>query len=312
MKLHIVSCFFACMLVFPHCVEASEAALDKEILAKRGKGVVTQNAFAARASKIPVEARYGTLRSGGRVQDLIGDLLLRSQLAADAREAGFDTDQVIIDRMKLAAETELAEAWVKHYVESQPEGDYQQLALEEYQLNRESMLSPVMIDVSHILISTKERPEDEARELADSLSQQLQQEPDLFDQLVKRYSEDPSKLENDGKFSSVKKGDMVKSFEKMAFGLSEGEISVPVKTLYGYHIIRLDAHIAARILSFEEVKPQLVTQMQEQHQERVKRRYLSALTALEVDLTEEALEEMIDRQFGNDLIDIPEAAVEKE
>lgn len=312
MKLNFVTCFLAFMMVLSVCADASETVLDKEILAQRGKGVVTQNTFSARASKIPSEARYGALRSGNRVQDLIGDLLLRSQLAADAREAGFDKDPDIRGRMKLAAENELAEAWIKHYVESQPEGDYEQLALEDYQLNRESMLSSAMIDVSHILISTKDRPEDEALELVDSLSQQLKQEPGLFDQLVRNHSEDPSKSENNGKFYSIKRGDMVKSFEKVAFGLSEGEISGPVKTLYGYHLIRLDAHIAPAILSFEEVKPQLISQNREQHQERIKNNYLSSLTALEVNITEEALEEMVDRQFGDDLIDISEAGAEKE
>ena len=68
------------------------------------KGVVTQQMFSARADKIPADIREPTLRNGNRLRDVINGMLLRAQLAADAREAGFDQNQVVIDRMKLAAE----------------------------------------------------------------------------------------------------------------------------------------------------------------------------------------------------------------
>jgi len=53
-------------------------------------------------------------------------------------------------------------------------------------------------------------------------------------------------------------GDMVKPFEEAAFALEPGEISEPVKTDYGYHVIRLDAYYEPTMMTFEEVKPQLV------------------------------------------------------
>ena len=279
---------------------ANELVEGSEILAQRGKGILTQTDFTARADKIPANMRRSTLRNRNRLQDVLNTLLLRAQLAADAREAGFDTNQIVIDRMQLAAEAELAEAWVQHYVEIQPEGDYEQLAREYYQLHQESMLSSPEIDVRHILISTKERSQEEAGELADSISQQLKQDPVLFDELVMKYSEDPSASSNKGHFSNVKKGDMVARFEEAAFALQQGEITAPVKTEYGYHIIRLDAHIEAEKMSFDAVKQRLMERERKKHQDRIRRDYLSSLTALNVDMTEEALAEMVRRQFGED------------
>ena len=90
-----------------HIIQASEPENPGEVLAQRGKGVLTQTVFTARASKIPADMRLETLRNGTRLRDLINTLLLRAQLAADAREADFDKEQVIINRMYLAAETEL-------------------------------------------------------------------------------------------------------------------------------------------------------------------------------------------------------------
>lgn len=312
MKRFSVFLILSSSLIVSNTLHAKETVEDTEILAQRGKGVVTQTAFTARADKIPADQRRATLRHTGRFRDLLNTLLLRAQLAVDAREAGYDTDPRVINRMKLAADAELGDAWMQHYIEMQPEGDYEQLAREYYQLNQESMLSSPSIDVSHILVTTKERSEEEAQELADSISRQLEQEPALFDQLVMEHSEDPSASANKGKFSKVKKGDMVARFEAAAFALQQGEISAPVKTEFGFHIIRLDAHHEPEKSSFDGVKQQLVERERKLHQERIRRDYLSSLTSIDVVMTEDALEEMVRRQFGEEYSDLPEDEAETE
>ncbi len=276
---------------------------DGEILAQRGKGVVTQQAFAARADKIPAAMRRATLRDGNRFRDLINAMLLQAQLAEDARAAGFDQREIIQERMRLAAQAELGQAWLQYYVTSQPAADYEALAREYYQLHQDEMLSEPKIDVSQILISTKDRSDAEAKELAARVRQKLVDNPASFDALVTQYSEDPSASSNHGVFKGVSQGDMVKPFEQAAFALSEGEISRPVKTQYGYHIIRLDAHIPAVKRKFSEVKDQLIAVERERHEARIKKDYVSSLTSLDALMTEAALKEMIRRQFGDDAVD---------
>jgi peptidyl-prolyl cis-trans isomerase C len=291
------------LILFSITAQASEPVTESEILAKRGKGLVTQATFTARAEKIPAKHRLGTLRDGNRLKDVINTLLLRSQLAADAREAGYDKGDVVMARMQLAAESELAEAWMQHYLEIQPEGDYEQIAREYYQLHQDEILSSPRIDVSHILIATKDRSEDEALELAESLSRQLVESPLEFDDMVTEYSDDPSASSNKGKFANVKKGDMVLEFESTAFALKANEISGPVKTTYGYHIIRLDAYIAPEIISFDIVKQQLIDTARQEHEQRISADYLGTLTSLDVEMSEESLEELVRRLFGEDFVD---------
>jgi parvulin-like peptidyl-prolyl isomerase len=300
------------LLIFALTTQAQEPVSDSEIFAKRGKGVITQAAFTARAEQIPADLRLGALRDGGRLENVIATLLLNSQLAADAREAGYDKDQIVIDRMQLAAEAELARAWLQHYVDIQPAGDYEQLAREYYQLHKEEMLTAPKIDVSHILVSSKDRSPEEALELAESIRLQLDETPLKFDDLVEQYSDDPSAASNQGKFKNVKKGDMVKEFERVAFALKAGEISAPVRTTYGYHIIRLDAHIAAEQLSFDDVRQRLIDAERSKHDDRVRKYYLESLTILDVEMSEESLEEMINRLFGEGYNDPDSKAVDKE
>jgi peptidyl-prolyl cis-trans isomerase C len=288
------------------CKAAEDKDVDLDILAERGKGVVTQEMFTARANQIPADIRAPTLRNGNRLRDVINNMLLRSQLAADAKAAGFDKEKVISDRMQLAAENELAEAWLSHYVDMQPDADYEQLAREKFLLTQEDMVSSPKIDVSHILVSTEERSDEDAAALANDIYQQLQADPDKFNDLVMEYSEDPSVKSNRGSFKNVKTGDMVKPFEDAAFALQPGEISAPVKTQYGYHIIRLDAYYPPRKQTFDEVKTRLIERERKKHRERVERDYLESLTGLEVHMTEEQLGEMVSRNFGDKAED-PEA-----
>jgi len=295
--------FLVASFQFPSSAIATDAPDDaNEILARRGNGVVTQDAFYARAERIPAGSRFAALRDRNRVRDLITALLLNSQLAADARATGFDKDPIVIDRMQLAAEAELATAWVQQYIAMQGEPDYEALAYENYLLNKDQMRSQETVDVTHILVATEERSEEAAKTLADSIYRQIMADPTLFDKMVIEYSEDPSAVSNHGKFKAVTRGDLVKPFEEVAFSLKGGEISPPVKTQFGYHIIRLDAHNAPQQLSFEDAKARLIKQEESKHGERIRRDYLSSLTSFDVMLTEEGLREMVRRRFGEDVL----------
>lgn len=303
-------CLIACLAGAPLMVHADTDNVESDILARRGKGVVTQDSFNARANKIPERSRFATLRDSNRVRDVINTLLTRSQLAADAREAGFDKQEVVIERMRLAAEAELADAWVQYYVSEKQIADFEALAYQYYQLHGDELLSEEKIDVSHILISTKEHSDEDARALADSVYQLVVEDPASFDERVKEYSEDSSAVSNHGKFTGVERGEMVGAFERAAFALQPGEISGPVKTQYGYHIIRLDAYVAPEPMSFDAVKQQLIDREIARHEERIKNDYLTSLTSLNVEMTEDALREMVRRQFGEEAL-APEAEPEK-
>ena len=102
------------------------------------------------------------IRDGGRVDQLVQNLLQTRQIAAAARDAGFDEDAVIAARMQLAAERELAKTWLENIMTNAPEADYAALAEEYYIGNSDEFMTTEMLDVSHILISTETRTEEEA------------------------------------------------------------------------------------------------------------------------------------------------------
>jgi len=78
-----------------------------------------------------------------------------------------------------------------------------------------------------------------AKKKADEVYGKVTAEGADFAELAKTYSEDPGSAANGGDLGYFAKGTMVAEFEEVAFKLKEGQISKPVKTIYGYHIIKL-------------------------------------------------------------------------
>jgi len=273
-----------------------------EILAKRGEGEVTQLEFDARMARIPESDRATFLRDGERLETMLGMLLTGEQLAAEARAAGFDQDELIQAHMKLAAEKALAEAWTDHYVASQGVPDLEALAREAYDLNPQEFSTVLALDVSHILISTKERTEEDALDNAMEVLEVARNEPSSFDALILEHSEDPSIASNKGHYSPVRKGDMARSFEEAAFALEPGQISEPVLTRFGYHIIRVNEVFEPELMEFEKVRSGLMDRELKRHEQRVRNNYLNQLSSLDVEMTEEALKKMLSRYFESEVL----------
>jgi peptidyl-prolyl cis-trans isomerase D len=94
---------------------------------------------------------------------------------------------------------------------------------------------------------------------------------------------------------------MVKPFEDAAFSMEEGEISAPVKTEFGYHLIRVDQINPSTTPSFEDVRDIIISGVRRRHIDRIKTDYLTQLTNMDVEMTEAALEEMVRRRFGDEV-----------
>ena len=127
-----------------------------------------------------------------------------------------------------------------------------------YEQNKALYQDPEQVDVRHILISTQnnKRSDADALKIAQDVKKQLGAGAD-FATLAKKYSDDPGSKDNGGLYKNVVKGQMVKEFNDAAFSLKPGQISDPIKTTFGYHIIKVDAHREARTKPLDEVKPQI-------------------------------------------------------
>ena len=134
-----------------------------------------------------------------------------------------------------------------------------------YDQHREEYRTPEQVKVSHIWIKMPlpgtdgkidENKVAEAQHRADDLSKQLKNGA-KFDDLAKKYSEDPGSANVGGSLGWIGRSQMTPEFEKAAFVLAKGQISGVVKSSDGFHIIRLDDKQDAHVKSLDEVKEQI-------------------------------------------------------
>jgi parvulin-like peptidyl-prolyl isomerase len=129
-----------------------------------------------------------------------------------------------------------------------------------YSSHKSQYGQPQTREVRHILVTKKD--------LADKLYAQLKAGAN-FAKLAKKYSKDPGSASNGGKLT-VSKGQTVPAFDKTAFSLKTGELSAPVHTQYGYHIIEALSNVKpAQTTPLRKVEPSIKQQLEQQQKNDV-------------------------------------------
>ena len=130
-----------------------------------------------------------------------------------------------------------------------------------YRDNLASYSAPEYRDASHILIEINDET-DEATALAtiSDIRQRIVNGED-FAALAAEFSNDPLSAEAGGSLGEVGRGDMVPSFETALFALETGELSEPVKTGFGWHLIRVDSISGGDVQSLESLRADLADEI---------------------------------------------------
>jgi peptidyl-prolyl cis-trans isomerase D len=129
-----------------------------------------------------------------------------------------------------------------------------------YNANIEQYSTPEQIRASHILLKTEGKDDAAVKAQAEELLKQARAGADFAD-LAKKNSEDEGSAKNGGDLDYFRRGRMVPEFEQVAFSLEPGQISEPVKTSFGYHIIKLVDKKPGTTRPLAEVRQQISDQL---------------------------------------------------
>lgn len=192
------------------------------------------------------------------------------------REAGF-TEATFDDylRQDLMAERALA-SLTGH---SEPDAATVQ---QVYQENRARFVRPEQVRARHLLIRVAAGASPEAREQAHQRSVALAGRAaagEDFAALARRYSEDEASRDRGGDLGAFPRGRMLPVFEAVAFGLAPGEMSGPIETSYGWHLIRVEERHAAQALPEADALALIRQRLAAQHRVRDEQQALQALRA---------------------------------
>ena len=130
---------------------------------------------------------------------------------------------------------------------------------------------------AHILFEiTDDTTEEQALEQARQVREQLEQGAE-FAAMAAQESDDPGSANQGGDLGFTVRGDFDEAFDETLFALEVGQISEPVLTPYGYHLIKLTETKAPEVPSLEEMRPRLVEELKT---EQVERRFVEATQEL--------------------------------
>jgi peptidyl-prolyl cis-trans isomerase C len=150
-----------------------------------------------------------------------------------------------------------------------------------YERNALRFTSADIFECAHILIAAhREQPEAfaVAHERARVILAQLQEAPDQFATLATVHSDCPSRA-NGGNLGQITKGTTTPEFEALLPRLQMGEISTPLQTRYGWHIVRLDRRIEGTLVPFELVHERIAAYLAERSQRLAIAQYVARLAA---------------------------------
>lgn len=185
------------------------------------------------------------------------DFLPQVNVTAEEVQAYYDKhkdkfrvpEQVKLEFVMMSANTLIADMQVT-----------EEEAKEFYQTNAAKFQGDEQRRASHILfgfgVSPTPQAKQEARKKAEQVLAEVRKNPDAFEELAKKHSQDPGSAERGGDLGLFGRGAMVKPFEDAVFSMRPGAISDLVESEFGYHIIKL-TEVEGQGQTYESVKPQI-------------------------------------------------------
>lgn len=266
MKRIVVSILCAGLL-FSCTQKATEKTVQGgPFVAKVGSASITQADFEREMKSLPDYAQQLFEGEAGK-EKFLDEIIKKEILYQEALKRGLDKSPDFSRKLeefkKLTLASQLLEKDVmsKNKVTEQEVKDY-------YNKHKDDFTTTSQIRASHILVKT----EAEANNVLARLKK-----GEKFEEIAKKESLDTASAKNGGDIGFFARGQLVPEFEKAAASLKVGELSGPVKTPYGYHIIKVTDRKAGPVVEFDRVKDVIFQRLSGERQKEAFDRYIAEL-----------------------------------
>lgn len=251
-------------------------------IAKVGSAVITQEDVNRELKGLPEQIQKMFAGSEG-AERFVDELVKKEMLYQEAKKRGFENNpeykKKVDDFKKLTLISLLLEKEIeeKAKVTDKDVKNY-------YEAHKGELTTNNQVRASHILVKT----EDEAKKILE----QIKKGGD-FAKIAREKSIDSGSAKNGGDLGFFSRGQMVPEFENAAFNLKEGEMGGPVKTQFGYHIIKVTGRKEGKIVEFEKVKDLLTQRVTAEKQKEVFDSYIKTLKgSYKLEINKDALSKM--------------------
>ena len=217
---------------------------------------IPQERVDLRIKVVAAQAQGGQPDSPELRKAILDDLINIEVMSQEAVKKGLDKQSETIQQLALAKQQVLVGAFVQDYVKSHPISEKE---LTDGYENLKKNLGNKEYNVRHILVEK----ESEAKSIAAKLKK-----GGKFDKLAESNSKDSGSRDKGGDLGWIPVGNIpnsfVKPFADALINLTKGQVSEPVQSQFGWHLIKLEDVRDLKLPSYEELKPQIAQRMQQQ------------------------------------------------
>ncbi|HEX4846306.1 MAG TPA: peptidylprolyl isomerase [Geothrix sp.] len=242
-------------------VQAPAPKPEEVVLAKVGGEPITEADFQSAFRLLGQQEQMQILMVQGGKEEFVKRMAESKLLAVKASRMELDKTPSFQLALARAKDDLLA----REYLTKEGEGLQKKLHVGEaevkafYDKNVDRFKQPELATVRHILVAVKREGEPGGLGAAEAKQRIAKIQAELkkgakFEALVKKYSDDPGSKENGGLYEDADPASWVPEFGAAARTQPIGKVGAPVKTQFGYHLIKVEARKAARQVPFEEAK----------------------------------------------------------
>ncbi len=246
------------------------------VLARVGGETLTEADFQSAFGLLGQQEQMQVLMVQGGKEEFIKRMAESKLLSVKARRLGLDKTKSFQTSLKRAQDDLLA----REFLAKEGEALQKKLAVDEagvkayFSQHPERFKQPDLVSVRHILVSVKRgegQPglsDDEAKARIAKVQEELKGGA-KFEDLAKTYSDDPGSKDNGGLYADADPSSWVPEFGAAARTQPQGEVGAPVKTQYGYHLVKVESRKPARQIPFEEAKERAEKMAYQERQAKV-------------------------------------------
>lgn len=227
--------------------------MENKILATVNGREITEKDIRETMSRFPKERQEYLLGDEGKKQ-LLEQIISFELINCYAWDNGMEEDPEYKMQLEKLKKEILTQATIKKILSEVTVTDDE--VQKYYEANGDTFKNEESITAKHILVDNLEKANMILKSIKDGM---------IFEEAASKYSSCPSK-EQGGNLGNFTRGRMVPEFEKAAFDLEVGVISEPVKTQFGYHLIKVEKRDEASVKSFDEVKATIKTELLNERQ----------------------------------------------
>jgi peptidyl-prolyl cis-trans isomerase C len=258
------------------------ASDEKEnILAEVGSYKLTLEEFEDQVQSLPPQLQMALLRNPKLKEQFLDRWVDITLIAQEARDKKLDQDPEIQAKIEDIMNAVLAQEFLRREIEGKVKITDDEIET-YYKGHKEEFTNPESVKARHILLRVPEGADEKAWKEAESKAKDVKKKLENgedFAELAKKYSDDPGSKTKGGDLGFFTKGRMVPEFESAAFSLKPGELSGPVKTNFGYHIIEVKEKKAADTKALAEVQAQIRQALQKEKQQQLQDALIERLKA---------------------------------